>query len=79
VEEGSILLAMYGSIGKLGIAGTRLTTNQAIAFAKPETNNSKYLFYYLMSQRSNLLNIGSGATQQNISQTVIVSHTEMDG
>ncbi|MGH2810736.1 MAG: restriction endonuclease subunit S, partial [Actinomycetota bacterium] len=35
VEPGSILLAMYGSIGKLGIAETRLTTNQAIAFAVP--------------------------------------------
>src|SRR5438552_10018974 len=30
VEDGAVLLAMYGSIGKLGIAGRRLTTNQAI-------------------------------------------------
>ena len=33
VDEGTVLLAMYGSIGKLGIAGMRLATNQAIAFA----------------------------------------------
>lgn len=44
VEKGSILLAMYGSIGKLGIAGKKLTTNQAIAFTKPETTSTKYLF-----------------------------------
>jgi type I restriction enzyme S subunit len=71
VEEGSVLIAMYGSIGKLGIAGRRLTTNQAIAFTKPDLVNAKYLFYYLMGERKNLLNLGAGATQQNISQTVI--------
>lgn len=34
VDKGSILIAMYGSIGKLGIAGIDCTTNQAIAFTK---------------------------------------------
>jgi type I restriction enzyme S subunit len=74
VEEGSILVAMYGSIGKLGIAGMRLTTNQAIAFTKPESVLGKYLFYYLMGERNNLLNLGAGATQQNISQTIIKAY-----
>ncbi|MCA3026696.1 MAG: restriction endonuclease subunit S [Rhodocyclaceae bacterium] len=32
---GSILLALYGSIGKLGIAGVPLATNQAIAYSLP--------------------------------------------
>jgi type I restriction enzyme S subunit len=71
VEVGSVLLAMYGSIGKLGIAGTRLTTNQAIAFTSPEPIEGKYLFYYLLGQRRRLNQMGSGATQNNISQTVI--------
>ena len=48
VEPGSVLVAMYGSIGKLGLATARLTTNQAIAFTQPEPNDAKYLFYYLM-------------------------------
>jgi type I restriction enzyme S subunit len=74
VEEGSVLVAMYGSIGKLGIAGKRLTTNQAIAFTKPDPVVAKYLFYYLMCERQNLLNLGAGATQQNISQTVIKAY-----
>ena len=74
VEEGSVLIAMYGSIGKLGIAGKKLTTNQAIAFTKPDSVNTKYLFYYLMGQRFNLLNRGVGATQQNISQTIIKAY-----
>lgn len=71
VEPGSVLLAMYGSIGKLGIAGRRLTTNQAIAFTKPDPVDAKYLFYYLMYTRGDLASLGKGATQKNISQTVI--------
>ncbi len=74
VEPGSVLLAMYGSIGKLGIAGTRLTTNQAIAFTKPNPVETKYLFYYLLSERRNLCSLGIGATQSNISQTTIKSY-----
>ena len=71
VEPGSVLLAMYGSIGKLGIATERLTTNQAIAFTQPEPNDAKYLFYYLMFSRDALAREGKGMTQLNISQTVI--------
>ncbi len=73
IDEGAILIAMYGSIGKLGIAGNALTTNQAIAFTKPETVNPRYLFWYLRSIRSELTSLGKGGTQSNISQTVIKS------
>lgn len=71
VEEGSVLLAMYGSIGKLGIAGKPLTTNQAIAFTKADPHDAKYLFYFLMYSRESLASLGKGATQKNISQAVI--------
>jgi type I restriction enzyme S subunit len=71
VEPGSVMLAMYGSIGKLGIAGIRLTTNQAIAFTDPHPHEGKYLFYYLMYSREALASLGKGATQKNISQAVI--------
>lgn len=65
---GSILVALYGSIGKLGIAGVPLTTNQAIAYSFPNewAFDSKYLFHYLHSERGNLLALGSGVTQKNI-------------
>ena len=65
---GSILVALYGSIGKLGIAGVPLTTNQAIAYSFPNESafDSKFLFYYLDSERGNLLALGSGVTQKNI-------------
>lgn len=74
VEEGSVLLAMYGSIGKLGIAGRRLTTNQAIAFTNPAPNEAKYLYYFLMYSRHDLASLGKGATQKNISQAVIKAY-----
>ncbi len=35
VPVGAILIAMYGSIGKMGIAKVPMATNQAIAFALP--------------------------------------------
>ena len=69
VPRGSVLIAMYGSIGKLGIAGVDLATNQAIAFAIPDPSlDARFLFLYLLSQRRQLGAAGKGATQQNIGQ-----------
>ena len=70
LESGTLLVAMYGSIGKLGITGISMATNQAIAFALPHVN-VRYMFNYLLSQRSALSAAGKGATQKNISQTVL--------
>ena len=61
---------MYGSIGKLGIAGIEMATNQAIAFAVPRIDRM-YLFHYLLSQRQHFFSAGKGATQKNISQTIL--------
>ena len=68
VPVGSILVALYGSIGKLGIAGIPVTTNQAIAYSLPNkwAFDSKYLYHYLRAERRNLLALGSGVTQKNI-------------
>ncbi len=71
VEAGSILLAMYGSIGKLSIAGRTLATNQAIAFTKTSEIVPLYLFFFLKFVGNRLASLGKGATQLNISQTVI--------
>lgn len=73
VKPNSVLIAMYGSIGKLGINQIPLATNQAIAFTEElyKCINNKYLFYYLRSIRSYLLSLGKGAAQKNISQAVL--------
>ncbi|HEU0251013.1 MAG TPA: restriction endonuclease subunit S [Solirubrobacteraceae bacterium] len=73
VDDHTVLVAMYGSIGKLGLPIIPMATNQAIAFARPKRDvvNRLYLFYYLMHARRALATAGKGATQQNISQTVL--------
>jgi type I restriction enzyme S subunit len=71
----TLLIAMYGSIGKLGITTEPCATNQAIAFCKPHAGlNLHYLFYLLMGERHRLLEKGQGGTQLNISQTILKAH-----
>lgn len=69
----SLAIAMYGAtIGKLGILSFEAATNQACAVAIPYKNTStKFLFYYFLFQRQNLINLGKGGAQPNISQTIL--------
>ena len=62
------MVALYGSIGKLGIAGQTVATNQAIAYALPDdaSFHCKYLFHILRASREKLFELGSGVTQKNI-------------
>lgn len=72
VPAGALLIAMYGSIGKLGIAGVPMATNQAIAHIVPDPQvDSQWLFRRLRADRHALGDAGSGMTQSNISQTVL--------
>lgn len=74
VPANTLLVAMYGSIGKLGITGMECCTNQAIAFAKELIGvTTKYMYYFMMSRRNELIEKGKGGTQKNISQTVLNS------
>ncbi len=74
VPPGTLLVAMYGSIGKLGITGMECCTNQAIAFAKEMYGvTTKYMYYYLAMIKSDLISQGKGGTQKNISLTVLNS------
>lgn len=70
VPPGTLLVAMYGSIGKLGIAGRQMCTSQAIAFAIPDEKlvDRRYMFHYLLAQRPALQARGRGGTQMNIGQ-----------
>ncbi len=72
----TLLVAMYGSIGKLGITGIECATNQAIAHCKPNTDAIylKYLFYALLNARDSLISLGQGGAQQNISQGILKEH-----
>lgn len=75
LPPGTLLVAMYGSIGKLGVTTEPCATNQAIAFCKPHTGfELGYLFYLLMGERHRLIDQGQGGTQLNISQTILKAH-----
>lgn len=74
IPPDTLMVAMYGSIGKLGISGMECCTNQAIAFAKELYNViPKYMFYYMSFVKPTLISMGKGGTQKNISQTVLKS------
>lgn len=74
IPAGTLLVAMYGSIGKLGITGIECCTNQAIAYAKELYGvTTKYMFFYMAMMKSELISKGKGGTQKNISQTVLNS------
>lgn len=74
IPPGTLLLGMYGSIGKLGITQMWSATNQAIASAiSLEGIRVYYLFYWLKYIRSKLFALGKGGTQKNISLAVINS------
>jgi type I restriction enzyme S subunit len=76
IRSGSVLLAMYGaSIGRTGISGVPMATNQAIASAIVHERilDAKYLLYFLQTQKSRFVESGQGAAQPNISQGIIKS------
>lgn len=74
VPAGTLLIAMYGSIGKTGIAGIPCATNQAIATLQtyPDLDH-RYVYRMLQWLRPRLVEQGKGGAQQNISQEVLKS------
>jgi type I restriction enzyme S subunit len=72
----TLLVAMYGSIGKLGITGIECATNQAIAFCLPheEIVELRFLFHALKHSKDDLTLKSKGVAQKNISQTILKAH-----
>lgn len=76
VPEGTVFLAMYGaSIGRTGISGLPMATNQAIACGscKRDIIEPWYLLYFLQSQKQAFVAAGTGGAQPNISQGIVKS------
>jgi type I restriction enzyme, S subunit len=74
-EPGDVLIAMYGqgaTIGRVAILTVPGVTNQAVCACRPTRVISKYLFYFLISQRQNFRNAREGGPQPNISKVKIV-------
>lgn len=72
--KGTVMLAMYGaSIGKTGIMGIPMATNQAIACGQVDSSimTELFLLYYLQGQKSEFVRAGAGGAQPNISQGIV--------
>ncbi|WP_445452461.1 restriction endonuclease subunit S [Flavobacterium sp. 25HG05S-40] len=73
-KKGTLLLAMYGSVGKTVITGIEASTNQAILAINPKDENVlniKFLKYWFEHNKDFIYSQGKGATLQNISLSII--------
>lgn len=74
-KEGSLIIAMYGAtIGKVSILEIKAATNQACCvLSDPVGVITKYVYYWFISNRDNVISLALGGGQPNISQDLIRS------
>lgn len=73
----TISMAMYGAtVGKLGIFKKEMSTNQACCNMVINESKADYRFIYyeLLKNRDGLINLASGAAQQNLNQDIIKNY-----
>lgn len=68
-EPGTLLFAMYGSVGKTAVAECKISANQAILGINPISDDLDllYLQYWLESQRTKFETDARGVAQKNLS------------
>jgi len=71
--KGTLCIALYGAtVGKLGILGMDAATNQAVCgIFLPDSIDTQYVYRYLESKRQELVDMGKGGAQPNISQEIV--------
>jgi type I restriction enzyme S subunit len=78
IPSGALLLAMYGAtVGRMAILGTPAATNQAVChiIPYPTVADVGFLFHFLRTCISTLLDRRVGGAQPNISQGIIKDTT----
>jgi type I restriction enzyme S subunit len=70
---GSLLIAMYGAtIGKLAMLSFPATVNQACCvFSGASPIVSKFMFYWFLGLRQQILSLATGGGQPNVSQDIL--------
>ena len=70
---GSLLIAMYGAtIGKLAMLRFPATVNQACCvFAGKSAIVSKFMFYWFLGLRQQIISLATGGGQPNVSQDIL--------
>lgn len=70
--EGTVLYAMYASLGECSIAGIAMSSSQAILGIRPRQRlNSEFLYYSLVSIRSRVRGMGQHGTQANLNKRMV--------
>ncbi len=71
--KGTLCVALYGAtVGKLGILGVDAATNQAVCgIFLPDEIDTRFAYRFLESKRRDLVEMGKGGAQSNISQQII--------
>ena len=70
----TLFLAMYGSVGKVAIAGKEMAVNQAILGIQPKNENEifiPYLKYWLMHNKPKIVNKARGGILKNLSAKIV--------
>ena len=69
---GTILYAMYASLGECSIAGIPVCTSQAILGIRPQERlNGDFLYYYLTSLKNAVKSMGQQGTQANLNKGMV--------
>lgn len=69
---GTIMYAMYASLGKCSIANIELSCSQAILGITPKCRiNPEYLYYYLSFKEEDVKDMGQTGTQSNLSKQIV--------
>ncbi len=74
--KGTIVYSIFATLGAMGILEISAATNQAIAGIIPNNSliETKYLYHCLQSEKNNILEKKSHATQDNINLTILRNH-----
>jgi type I restriction enzyme S subunit len=73
-DAGTLLLAMYGSVGKTAFAGLRMSCNQAILGITPKDKDVidlRYLKHWFVCNQERLVNGARGVALMNISASIV--------
>ncbi len=71
--KNTLIIAMYGAtIGKLGILNEEATTNQACCNMYDSKDiDSKFMFYWFLANKKQIISMAQGGGQPNINQNLI--------
>ncbi|MCX6803750.1 MAG: restriction endonuclease subunit S, partial [Candidatus Diapherotrites archaeon] len=70
-KKGTLLFAMYASIGKCAITKVDMTCNQAILGISAKKADIEFLYYYLAFNEQKFLQMGQTGTQNNLNKEIV--------